>query len=314
VYTLAYRDQQNQQHLATLTFQSGATRAYFGGRLLGDEDRVGSRAGKYYPYGEDRSNPPPANDQVKFGTYTRDSVTGLDYADQRYYNSTAGRFVSPDPYSASSGTNDPSSWNRYLYTRGDPASRIDPSGLEDCGSDDPLAPLCTASDPVTGSPVPPSADPTIAGGPDPENFGCFQDPWSSSCSAVFGTAFQAQAAPWLITYCAANPEICGGAILIAGVWILTQSGNITIILSDIFNPTPKLETQPRKEPKPYEDDPCYKQYLLDTAFCGATYTDDEAYDKCMLEAWFRYQFCMKFMEERPGYQPKPMGPKKPKRP
>jgi RHS repeat-associated protein len=133
VYTLAWRDQQYQNHPATFTFQNTAnTRAYFGGRMLGAEDRLGSR-GKYFPYGDDRSNPPPANDQVKFATYTRDSATGLDYADQRYYAASYGRFVSPDPYQASGGPSDPGSWNRYTYTRGDPINRFDPSGLEDEG-------------------------------------------------------------------------------------------------------------------------------------------------------------------------------------
>jgi hypothetical protein len=34
-------------------------------------------------------------------TYNRDSFTGLDYADQRFYASSYGRFNSPDPYRAS---------------------------------------------------------------------------------------------------------------------------------------------------------------------------------------------------------------------
>jgi RHS repeat-associated protein len=129
VYTLAYRDQQYQNHPATFAFLNTAnTRAYFGGRMLGAEDRLGSR-GKYFPYGDDRSNPPPANDQVKFATYTRDSATGLDYADQRYYASTYGRFVSPDPYMASGGPADPLSWNRYAYVGSDPINFYDPEGL-----------------------------------------------------------------------------------------------------------------------------------------------------------------------------------------
>jgi RHS repeat-associated protein len=72
---------------------------------------------------DDRSNPPPANDQVKFATYTRDSATGLDYADQRYYGSTYGRFASQDQYVASGGPASPQSWNRYAYTRGDHINR-----------------------------------------------------------------------------------------------------------------------------------------------------------------------------------------------
>ena len=56
-------------------------------------DRLGSNtAGKYYPYGEDRGTP-IGNDQMKYATYTRDSATGMDYADQRYYSNQFGRFM-----------------------------------------------------------------------------------------------------------------------------------------------------------------------------------------------------------------------------
>jgi RHS repeat-associated protein len=58
-------------------------------------------------------------------------ITGLDYADQRFYASTYGRFNTPDPYMARVGPADPRSWNRYAYTRGDPANRFDLRGLED---------------------------------------------------------------------------------------------------------------------------------------------------------------------------------------
>jgi RHS repeat-associated protein len=107
---------------------------FFGGKRVAvngtafAQDRLGSQ-GKYYPYGENRNA--LANDQVKYATYTRDSATGLDYADQRYYSNQFGRFMSPDRYAASGGPSDPQSWNRYAYTRGDPVNRIDPSGLED---------------------------------------------------------------------------------------------------------------------------------------------------------------------------------------
>ncbi|MEK7996173.1 MAG: RHS repeat-associated core domain-containing protein, partial [Planctomycetota bacterium] len=66
----------------------------------------------------------------KFATYHRDS-TNLDYADQRYYTSAWGRFLTADPYRASGGAADPQSWNRYAYTRGDPVNRYDPRGLQD---------------------------------------------------------------------------------------------------------------------------------------------------------------------------------------
>jgi RHS repeat-associated protein len=61
-----------------------------------NQDRLGSQ-GTYYPYGEDTGTP-LGNDQFKFATYWRDSATGLDYANQRYYVNNFGRFMTPDPY------------------------------------------------------------------------------------------------------------------------------------------------------------------------------------------------------------------------
>jgi RHS repeat-associated protein len=116
----------------SLSFSQSSTRVYFGRKLIAAQDRLGS-TGKYFPYGEERNNPPLANDQVKFATYTRDAATGLDYADQRYYAGAFGRFMNPDPYSASAQPQDPKSWNRYAYVRNDPANANDPTGL--CGED-----------------------------------------------------------------------------------------------------------------------------------------------------------------------------------
>jgi RHS repeat-associated protein len=122
------------------------TNVYFGSRLIVSratsvvQDRLGSnRAGglRYFPYGEEQPTT-TAQDRDKFGSYYRDGTTGLDYAQNRYYASTLGRFTSPDPFKASGGPADPQSWNQYAYTRGDPANRVDPHGLYDCyweGSD-----------------------------------------------------------------------------------------------------------------------------------------------------------------------------------
>ncbi len=68
--------------------------------------------------------------------HARDSYTGFDYADQRYYASTYGRFNTPDPFSGSAKLGDPGSQNRYSYTRGDPVNRHDPTGLDDCVEQD----------------------------------------------------------------------------------------------------------------------------------------------------------------------------------
>ena len=52
---------------------------YFRGQVLAPQDRLGS-IGKYYSYGEDKGT-----GNSSFATYTRNTVPGLDYADQRYY-------------------------------------------------------------------------------------------------------------------------------------------------------------------------------------------------------------------------------------
>jgi len=90
------------------------------------QDRVGS-LGSYYPYGEDKGTPLP-NDQWKFATYTRDSASGLDYAMNRYYSSSWGRFTTPDPMGHANAA-DPQTWNQYSYVDGDPIGSGDPSGL-----------------------------------------------------------------------------------------------------------------------------------------------------------------------------------------
>jgi RHS repeat-associated protein len=120
---------------------------YFGGRRLAAMDQLGS-VGTFYPWGEAKGNTNP-QDTWSFATYWRDSANGLDYANNRYYSNAYGRFMTPDPYTASGGPADPQSWNRYSYTRGDPVSRLDPAGLQDQGGGegggacDPSDPNCT---------------------------------------------------------------------------------------------------------------------------------------------------------------------------
>ncbi|MBK9169629.1 MAG: RHS repeat-associated core domain-containing protein [Bryobacterales bacterium] len=105
---------------------------YFAGRRLKQENRIGSVNGKYWAYGENYTGQGPWNDEA-FATYYRDSGTGLDYADQRYYGSTMGRFLTADPYLASGGPAEPGSWNRYAYVKADPVNYHDPTGLvEQC--------------------------------------------------------------------------------------------------------------------------------------------------------------------------------------
>ena len=110
---------------------------YFAGRTILDDnfpvfqDRVGTNranGARFMPFGDEITS--TSNDREKFATYTRDSYTGLDYADQRFYASTYGRFNTPDPSGGSVNPGNPQSWNRYSYTLGDPINGTDPSGLD----------------------------------------------------------------------------------------------------------------------------------------------------------------------------------------
>lgn len=116
----AYAITNLMNNLIFLTLQT--SNVYFARKLINAEgsavaaDRLGSvrRRGAarhtYYPYGVEYSA--TTNDTEKYATYTRDSVTGLDYAVNRYYASIWGRFTSPDPFGGSVALADPGSWNR----------------------------------------------------------------------------------------------------------------------------------------------------------------------------------------------------------
>ena len=111
---------------------------YFGGRRVAALDQLGS-VGTYFPWGENKGSTNPQN-TWSFATYWRDSASGMDYANNRYYSNAYGRFMTPDPYKGNTGgagnPNDPQSWNKYAYTAGDPVNRLDPTGQiweETCG-------------------------------------------------------------------------------------------------------------------------------------------------------------------------------------
>ena len=65
----------------------------------------------------------------KFTGYERDSETGLDYAQARYYASLQGRFTSVDPFGASANIGNPQSFNRYTYVLNSPYTLTDPTGM-----------------------------------------------------------------------------------------------------------------------------------------------------------------------------------------
>jgi RHS repeat-associated protein len=123
-------------NLTSGTASALRTNVWFAGKLISEngstvfQDRVGTNrasGARFYPYGDEITS--TSNNREKFGTYTRDGYTGLDYAGQRFYASSYGRFNTPDPTFSSVSVGDPDSWNRYGYVNGDPINSLDPNGL-----------------------------------------------------------------------------------------------------------------------------------------------------------------------------------------
>ncbi len=80
------------------------------------------------PFGDGAPNCVTPAEQF-FTGYQRDTESGNDYAQARYYASNMGRFITPDPYDGSYDINNPQSFNRYAYVNGNPLTFTDPSGL-----------------------------------------------------------------------------------------------------------------------------------------------------------------------------------------
>jgi RHS repeat-associated protein len=64
----------------------------------------------------------------KFTGKERDTESGLDNFGKRYFGSSMGRFMSPDPPLLDQHIADPQSWNLYSYVRNNPLSFVDPTG------------------------------------------------------------------------------------------------------------------------------------------------------------------------------------------
>jgi RHS repeat-associated protein len=61
----------------------------------------------------------------------RDTESGNDYFEARYFGSSMGRFLSPDGPFDGSSPDDPQSWNLYSYVQNNPLIGVDPDG-HDC--------------------------------------------------------------------------------------------------------------------------------------------------------------------------------------
>lgn len=109
-------------------------------RVVTDSNEAVKARHDYLPFGEElpstvgvRSNIAgyAVSDQTRqrFTSYERDTESGLDYAQARYYSGAQGRFTSTDPLLASGIQANPKTWNRYTYALNNPLKFVDPSGL-----------------------------------------------------------------------------------------------------------------------------------------------------------------------------------------
>ena len=83
---------------------------------------------QYTPYGTTLTNPMSNGDQAGFTGHIKDSATGLNYMQARYYDPLIGRFLSIDPVGFSPGQ--PQMFNRFAYVNNDPVNNIDPDGKD----------------------------------------------------------------------------------------------------------------------------------------------------------------------------------------
>jgi RHS repeat-associated protein len=85
----------------------------------------------YTPFGQIFSG--DTSDPYLFTGKERDTESGNDFFNARYYASTTGRFLSPDPSGlAYAHLANPQSLNLYSYVRNNPLRFVDPTGLAGC--------------------------------------------------------------------------------------------------------------------------------------------------------------------------------------
>jgi RHS repeat-associated protein len=85
----------------------------------------------------------------------RDTESGNDYFGARYYTSSMGRMMSPDPGNAGADPSDPQSWNMYSYALNNPLIITDPTGLDpDPCPPTPASPGPGDDDPCHSNPIP----------------------------------------------------------------------------------------------------------------------------------------------------------------
>lgn len=78
-------------------------------------------------------NPPTV--RKDYTGYEKESESGLEFAQARFYNPGRGRFTSVDPINQSARTGNPQTFNRYSYVSNDPINFLDPTGASECSAE-----------------------------------------------------------------------------------------------------------------------------------------------------------------------------------
>ena len=86
-------------------------------------------AERYTPFGETLINNTANDNQAGYTGHIKDSATGLNYMQARYYDPVIGRFLSIDPVGFSAAST--GSFNRFSYTMNNPINATDPNGMCD---------------------------------------------------------------------------------------------------------------------------------------------------------------------------------------
>jgi RHS repeat-associated protein len=122
-----------EDHLGTATTLSNAS-----GVLCYDAD--------FLPFGYENAYVTSCSQNYKFTGLERDGETGLDHTLNRKYDSSLGRWLTPDPKRGN--ISDPQSLNRYAYVTNNPTALTDPLGASMTCTQDADGNLnCVVSDP-----------------------------------------------------------------------------------------------------------------------------------------------------------------------
>jgi RHS repeat-associated protein len=101
-----------------------------GTRLVTDPTSGSSFEQVSLPFGTALNAESTGETNRRFTSYDRSATTGLDYANNRQYDSQQGRFTQVDPAGMRAvSLTSPQTLNLYAYCANDPVNHLDPSGL-----------------------------------------------------------------------------------------------------------------------------------------------------------------------------------------